>query len=112
MIGVTDAEKRMTIIFVLVLLNLNPHKKTSSKQSKSAENIIARMNTEMEAELAESRKERESFRLERNSLLDSLKRTNEDFIMLKKKRIQDVSMFNVIFLGVSLGKSLQIQKRR
>lgn len=78
------------IILVPVLLNLNPQKKTGCKQSKSAENILMRMNTEMEAELSESRKQKETFMLERNSLLDSLKRTNEDFIMLKKKRIQDV----------------------
>ncbi|CAG9788799.1 unnamed protein product [Diatraea saccharalis] len=77
--------------FFLVLLNLNPHKKSVSKQTKSTENILARMNTEMESELAEIRKQREGLLLERNSLLDSLKRTNEEFILLKKKRIQDVS---------------------
>ncbi|RVE49845.1 hypothetical protein evm_005575 [Chilo suppressalis] len=73
-----------------VLLNLNPQKKTGCKQAKSTENILARMNTEMESELVEIRKQREGLMLERNSLLDSLKRTNEEFILLKKKRIQDL----------------------
>ncbi|XP_028031652.1 centrosomal protein of 162 kDa [Bombyx mandarina] len=73
-----------------VLLNLNPHKKVSGKQGKSTENILARMNTEMEAELTEVRKENEVLVQEKSSLLDSLKRTNEDFIVLKKKRIQDL----------------------
>lgn len=45
----------------------------------------------MEADLAEVRRQKEVLFLERNSLLDSLKRTNEEFILLKKKRIQDVS---------------------
>ncbi|KAH9630232.1 hypothetical protein HF086_012417 [Spodoptera exigua] len=71
-----------------VLLNLHPHKKTTNR-SKSTENILARMNTEMEAELAEIRTQKEVLVQERNTLLDSLKRTNEEFILLKKKRIQD-----------------------
>ncbi|XP_004931836.3 centrosomal protein of 162 kDa isoform X1 [Bombyx mori] len=73
-----------------VLLNLNPHKKVSGKQGKSTENILARINTEMEAELTEVRKENEVLVQEKSSLLDSLKRSNEDFIVLKKKRIQDL----------------------
>ncbi|XP_049875749.1 centrosomal protein of 162 kDa isoform X2 [Pectinophora gossypiella] len=73
-----------------VLMNLNPQKKTVCKQAKSADNLLARMNTEMETELEEARKQKESYLLERNSLLDSLKRTNEEFILLKKKRIQDL----------------------
>lgn len=80
----------VTKLFILVLLNFHPHKKTVNK-SKSTENILARMNTEMEAELAEIRKQKEVLMQERNTLLDSLKRTNEEFILLKKKRIQDVS---------------------
>ncbi|XP_012550623.2 centrosomal protein of 162 kDa isoform X2 [Bombyx mori] len=75
-----------------VLLNLNPHKKVSGKQGKSTENILARINTEMEAELTEVRKENEVLVQEKSSLLDSLKRSNEDFIVLKKKRIQDVNI--------------------
>lgn len=63
----------------------------SGKQGKSTENILARINTEMEAELTEVRKENEVLVQEKSSLLDSLKRSNEDFIVLKKKRIQDVS---------------------
>lgn len=50
------------------------------------------MNTEMVTELEDMRKQKEVIALERNSLLDSLKRTNEEFILLKKKRIQDVSI--------------------
>lgn len=75
-----------------MLLNFNPqnHKKSGCKQSKSSESIIARVNSELEAELVEARKQKETILLERNSLLDSLKRTNEEFILLKKKRIQDV----------------------
>ncbi|KAJ8712408.1 hypothetical protein PYW07_005250 [Mythimna separata] len=72
-----------------VLLNFHPHKKTVNR-SKSTENILARMNTEMEAELTEIRKQKEVLMQERNTLLDSLKRTNEEFILLKKKRIQDL----------------------
>ncbi|CAB3230859.1 unnamed protein product [Arctia plantaginis] len=72
-----------------VLLNLNPQKKHAYK-SKSTENILARMNTEMEAELSEIRKQKDVLVQERNTLLDSLKRTNEEFILLKKKRIQDL----------------------
>ncbi|XP_052743233.1 centrosomal protein of 162 kDa [Bicyclus anynana] len=72
-----------------VLLNLNPQKKTA-KQAKSTENIIARVNTEMEAELSETRKQKETLMEDRVGLLASLKRTNEDLIMLKKKRIQDL----------------------
>ncbi|KAJ2945716.1 hypothetical protein O0L34_g558 [Tuta absoluta] len=73
-----------------VLLNINPQPKKTCKQSKSAENLLARMNTEMESELEEARKKNETMALERSGLLDSLKRTNEDFILLKKKRIQDL----------------------
>lgn len=62
-----------------------------SRQAKSSENILVRMNGEMEAELMETKKQKEIIMLERNSLLESLKRTNEEFILLKKKRIQDVS---------------------
>lgn len=75
-----------------MLLHLNPHKKVGVKQaSKSTENILARMNTEMEAELSETKQQKQCLVQERSSLLDSLKRTNEEFILLKKKRIQDVS---------------------
>nr|XP_021192892.2 centrosomal protein of 162 kDa [Helicoverpa armigera] len=77
-----------------VLLHLNPHKKTVNK-TKSTENILARMNTEMEAELTEIKKQKEVLMQERNSLLDSLKRTNEEFILLKKKRIQDLHTLQV-----------------
>ncbi|XP_026756203.2 centrosomal protein of 162 kDa [Galleria mellonella] len=73
-----------------VLLNLNPQKKPGCKQTKSSDNILLRVNTEMEAELTEVRKQKEVLTQERSSLLDSLKRTNEDFILLKKKRIQDL----------------------
>ncbi|XP_072945061.1 uncharacterized protein [Epargyreus clarus] len=73
-----------------VLLNLNPQKKIGSKQAKSTENILARLNTEMESELAEARKHKDVLMHEKAGLLDSLKRTNEDFISLKKKRIQDL----------------------
>lgn len=79
-----------------MLLNLNPQKKIGAKNTKSSENILVRVNTEMEVELSEVRKQKENLANERCSLLDSLKRTNEDFIMLKKKRIQDVSMFSVV----------------
>ncbi|XP_075980069.1 uncharacterized protein LOC142979166 [Anticarsia gemmatalis] len=72
-----------------VLLNLNPQKRSGCK-AKSTENILARMNTEMDAELTEIRKQKEVLVQERNTLLDSLKRTNEEFILLKKKRIQDL----------------------
>ncbi|CAH2229935.1 jg14008 [Pararge aegeria aegeria] len=72
-----------------VLLNLNPQKKTA-KQAKSTENIISRVNTEMEAELSEARKQKENLLEDRAGLLASLKRTNEDLILLKKKRIQDL----------------------
>lgn len=75
-----------------MLLNINPQKKITFKQNKSTENILARMNTEMVTELEDMRKQKEVIALERNSLLDSLKRTNEEFILLKKKRIQDVSI--------------------
>ncbi|KAI8439585.1 hypothetical protein MSG28_013312 [Choristoneura fumiferana] len=74
-----------------VLLHLNPQKKPGHKQNaKSAENILVKVTTEMEAELSETRKHHEVLVQERNSLLDSLKRTNEEFILLKKKRIQDL----------------------
>ncbi|XP_045775006.1 centrosomal protein of 162 kDa-like isoform X1 [Maniola jurtina] len=73
-----------------VLLNLNPQKKTISKQVKSTENIMSRLNTEMEAELSEARKQKETLMEDRIGLLASLKRTNEDLILLKKKRIQDL----------------------
>ncbi|XP_063829608.1 centrosomal protein of 162 kDa isoform X2 [Ostrinia nubilalis] len=73
-----------------VLLHINPQKKIGLKQNKSTENILARMNTEMVTELEEMKKQKEVILLERNSLLDSLKRTNEEFILLKKKRIQDL----------------------
>lgn len=56
------------------------------------------MNTEMEAELAEIRTQKEVLVQERNTLLDSLKRTNEEFILLKKKRIQDVSYFSFFII--------------
>ncbi|XP_037973181.2 centrosomal protein of 162 kDa [Plutella xylostella] len=75
-----------------VLLNINPsiQKKIVYKQNKSAENLLSRVNCELEAELAETRQQKEVLMQERNSLLDSLKRTNEEFILLKKKRIQDL----------------------
>ncbi|KAM3965738.1 LOW QUALITY PROTEIN: uncharacterized protein ACR2FA_000063 [Aphomia sociella] len=73
-----------------VLLNLNPQKKNGSKQTKSSENLLVKLNSEMEAELTEVRKQKEVLMQERSGLLDSLKRTNEDFILLKKKRIQDL----------------------
>lgn len=90
-----------------MLLNLNPQKKTGFKQNKSTENILARVNIEMEADLTEMRKQKEVLMLERNSLLDSLKRTNEEFILLKKKRIQDVSAITVYYtLYVGIGTTL------
>ncbi|XP_063626095.1 centrosomal protein of 162 kDa [Cydia splendana] len=74
-----------------VLLHLNPQKKPGYRPSaKSAENILVKVTTEMEAELSESKKHQEVLMQERSSLLDSLKRTNEEFILLKKKRIQDL----------------------
>ncbi|KAL4711521.1 hypothetical protein ACJJTC_000537 [Scirpophaga incertulas] len=69
-----------------VLINLNPQKKLVSKQTKSNENMLSRMNTEMESELIEIRKQKEGLMLEKSSLLESLKRTNEEFILLKKKK--------------------------
>lgn len=75
----------------LVLLNLNPNKKMGGNRNKSTENILARINTEMETELTEVKQQKECLVQERNSMLDSLKRTNEEFILLKKKRIQDAS---------------------
>lgn len=65
--------------------------KKTTRPSKSSENLLARMNTEMEAELLEIKKQNDSLLHERNSLMQSLKQTNEEFIHLKKKRIQDVS---------------------
>ncbi|CAB3234179.1 unnamed protein product [Arctia plantaginis] len=82
-------EDSYLVATIKVLLNLNPQKKHAYK-SKSTENILARMNTEMEAELSEIRKQKDVLVQERNTLLDSLKRTNEEFILLKKKRIQDL----------------------
>lgn len=73
-----------------VLINLNPQKRSICRQAKSSENILARVNGEMEVELSEIRKQKEVLMMERNSLLESLKRTNEEFIHLKKKRIQDL----------------------
>lgn len=78
-----------------VLLHLTPHKKTGKTSSKSTENILARLNTELDAELNELKQQKECLVQERSSLLDSLKRTNEEFILLKKKRIQDVSISRV-----------------
>ncbi|XP_030020271.2 centrosomal protein of 162 kDa [Manduca sexta] len=78
-----------------ILLNLNPQKKIGAKQAKSTENILVRMNNEMETELSEVRKQNECLIQERSSLLDSLKRTNEEFIILKKKRIQDLHTLQV-----------------
>ncbi|CAG9564613.1 unnamed protein product [Danaus chrysippus] len=72
-----------------VLIHLNPQKK-GCKQAKSTENILSRVNTEMEAELTQIKKEKELYKEERTGLLSSLKRTNEDLILLKKKRIQDL----------------------
>ncbi|XP_026495844.2 centrosomal protein of 162 kDa [Vanessa tameamea] len=73
-----------------VLMNLNPQKKIVCKPAKSAENILARVNSEMETELGEIRKQKENLMQERAGLFASLKRTNEDLILLKKKRIQDL----------------------
>ncbi|XP_063537042.1 centrosomal protein of 162 kDa [Cydia strobilella] len=74
-----------------VLLHLNPQKKPGYRpNAKSAENILVKVTSEMEAELSESKKHQEVLMQERSSLLDSLKRTNEEFILLKKKRIQDL----------------------
>ncbi|CAG4956843.1 unnamed protein product [Parnassius apollo] len=73
-----------------VLLNIHPQKKTQCKPTKSVENIFAKVNTELEAELSEARKHNEALAQDKASLLDSLKRTNEDYILLKKKRIQDL----------------------
>ncbi|KAJ0174564.1 hypothetical protein K1T71_009672 [Dendrolimus kikuchii] len=72
-----------------VLINFNPTKKIS-KQTKSTENIYAKLNAEMESELCEVRRKNETLVQEKSSLLDSLKRTNEEFILLKKRRIQDL----------------------
>ncbi|XP_053610666.1 centrosomal protein of 162 kDa [Plodia interpunctella] len=73
-----------------VLLNLNPQRKVGCRPAKSIENILAKVTNEMEAELSEVRKQKEVLMQERSSLLDSLKRSNEEFILLKKKRIQDL----------------------
>nr|XP_013189800.1 unnamed protein product [Amyelois transitella] len=73
-----------------VLLNLNPQRKPGCRPTKSMENILAKVTNEMEAELSEVRKQKEVLMQERSGLLDSLKRTNEEFILLKKKRIQDL----------------------
>ncbi|CAH2043908.1 unnamed protein product, partial [Iphiclides podalirius] len=73
-----------------VLLNLHPQKKTPSKQTKSVENILAKVTNEWEAELSDTKKQKEMLIQERASLLESLKRTNEEYILLKKKRIQDL----------------------
>ncbi|XP_013148299.1 PREDICTED: centrosomal protein of 162 kDa [Papilio polytes] len=73
-----------------VLANLHPQKRTPCKQAKSVENILAKVTNEFEMELAEARKQKEVLSQEKSSLLDSLKRTNEEFILLKKKRIQDL----------------------
>ncbi|XP_045500651.1 centrosomal protein of 162 kDa [Colias croceus] len=72
------------------LLNFNPQKRAGCKPAKSTENVMLRANNAMEAELSEVRKQKEDLMEERVSLLSSLKRTNEDLIMLKKKRIQDL----------------------
>lgn len=90
-----------------VLLNLHPHKKASNR-SKSTENILARMNTEMEAELAEIRTQKEVLVQERNTLLDSLKRTNEEFILLKKKRIQDLHTLQLAHEKELMQMNLQV----
>ncbi|GBP50620.1 Centrosomal protein of 162 kDa [Eumeta japonica] len=71
-----------------VLMNLNLQKK-GTRQKKSVETILGRVNTELESELAEARQQAEMMAQERNSLLDSLKWTNEELILLKRKRIQD-----------------------
>ncbi|CAK1587083.1 unnamed protein product [Parnassius mnemosyne] len=73
-----------------VLLNIHPQKKTPCKPTKSVENIFSKVTTELEAELSEVIKQKETLVQEKASLLDSLKRTNEDYILLKKKRIQDL----------------------
>ncbi|XP_038222635.1 centrosomal protein of 162 kDa, partial [Zerene cesonia] len=72
------------------LLNINPQKRAGCKPAKSTENVMLRANNAMEAELSEIRKQKEDLMEERVGLLSSLKRTNEDLIMLKKKRIQDL----------------------
>lgn len=79
-----------------MLANLHPQKRTPCKQAKSVENILAKVTNEFEMELAEARKQKEVLSQEKSSLLDSLKRTNEEFILLKKKRIQDVSMDTIM----------------
>ncbi|XP_014371395.2 centrosomal protein of 162 kDa [Papilio machaon] len=73
-----------------VLANLHPQKRTPCKQTKSVENILAKVTNEFEAELSEARKQKEVLAQEKSNLLDSLKRSNEEFILLKKKRIQDL----------------------
>ncbi|XP_041982099.1 centrosomal protein of 162 kDa isoform X2 [Aricia agestis] len=74
-----------------VLLNINPQKKTNCKQIKAAEGVLKAHN-DLEAELSETRKQKEVLMEERVGLLSSLKRTNEDLITLKKKRIQDMNL--------------------
>lgn len=59
--------------------------------------MLARVNTEMETELSDIRKQKETLVQERVGLLASLKRSNEDLILLKKKRIQDVSYTYIYF---------------
>ncbi|XP_050682257.1 centrosomal protein of 162 kDa isoform X1 [Leptidea sinapis] len=78
-----------------ILLNLNPQKKTSCKPAKSVESVMMRVTNEIEAELFECRKQKDALVEERAGLLASLKRTNEDLIMLKKKRIQDLHTLQI-----------------
>ncbi|CAK1555705.1 unnamed protein product [Leptosia nina] len=73
-----------------ILLNLNPQKRNGCRPAKSAESLALKVTHEMEAELSETRKQKETLMEERVGLLASLKRTNEDLIILKKKRIQDL----------------------
>ncbi|CAF4810764.1 unnamed protein product [Pieris macdunnoughi] len=73
-----------------ILMNLNPQKKNTCRPAKSAESVMLKVTHEMEAEISDVRKQKEALMEERVGLLASLKRTNEDLIMLKKKRIQDL----------------------
>ncbi|XP_045519680.1 centrosomal protein of 162 kDa [Pieris brassicae] len=73
-----------------ILMNLNPQKKSTCRPAKSAESVMLKVTHEMEAEISDVRKQKELLMEERVGLLASLKRSNEDLIMLKKKRIQDL----------------------
>ncbi|KOB72752.1 Uncharacterized protein OBRU01_11993 [Operophtera brumata] len=90
-----------------VLLHLNPHKKLGVKQaSKSTENILARMNSEMEEELSEIKQQKgclmnmqiyplqEEIKMLNRSveILQERVRTSEDKLMRYQAGIRDLDM--------------------